>query len=157
MKAKDGKIQIPDNQGRIQEINVNGKSAAELRDLALGYIGNRYDDQLKVNVWGNTGGFKNLQPQVESAISGYDAAIEAQNKAIIEAKTKLTGPLSDTEKDKLKDSIKAAENQLLQITQMKQSLQDNPVGALVFLEKQKESMYHMKPLTYLFVLSKALS
>lgn len=137
MKAKDGKIQIPDNQGRIQEITVNGKSAAELRDLALGYIGNRYDDQLKVNVWGNTGGFKNLQPQVESAISGYDAAIEAQNKAIIEAKTKLTGPLSDTEKDKLKDSIKAAENQLLQITQMKQSLQDNPVGALVFLEKQK--------------------
>lgn len=137
MKAKDGKIQIPDNQGRIQEITVNGKSAAELRDLALGYIGNRYDDQLKVNVWGNTGGFKNLQPQVESAISGYDAAIEAQNKAIIEAKTKLTGPLSDAEKDKLKDSIKAAENQLLQITQMKQSLQDNPVGALVFLEKQK--------------------
>ena len=54
MKAKDGKIQIPDNQGRIQEITVNGKSAAELRDLALGYIGNRYDDQLKVNVWGNT-------------------------------------------------------------------------------------------------------
>ena len=137
LKAKDGKIQIPDNQGRIQEITVNGKSAAELRDLALGYIGNRYDDQLKVNVWGNTGGFKNLQPQVESAISGYDAAIEAQNKAIIEAKTKLTGPLSDAEKDRLKDSIKTAENQLLQITQMKQSLQDNPVGALVFLEKQK--------------------
>ena len=137
MKAKDGKIQIPDDQGRIKEITINGKSAAELRDLALGYIGDRYDDQLKVNVWGNTGGFKNLQPQVESAISGYDATIEAQNKAIIEAKTKLTGPLSDEEKDKLKDSIKSAENQLLQITQMKQSLQNNPVGALVFLEKQK--------------------
>ena len=137
MKAKDGKIQIPDDQGRIKEITINGKSASELRDLALGYIGDRYDDQLKVNVWGNTGGFKNLQPQVESAISGYDATIEAQNKAIIEAKTKLTGPLSDEEKDKLKDSIKSAENQLLQITQMKQSLQNNPVGALVFLEKQK--------------------
>ena len=137
MKAKDGKIQISDNQGRIKEITINGKSASELRDLALGYIGDRYDDQLKVNVWGNTGGFKNLQPQVESAISGYDATIEAQNKAIIEAKTKLTGPLSDEEKDKLKDSIKSAENQLLQITQMKQSLQNNPVGALVFLEKQK--------------------
>ena len=137
MKAKDGKIQIPDEHGRIKEITINGKSSQELRDLALGYIGNRYDDQLKVNVWGNTGGFKNLQPQIESAISGYDATIEAQNKAIIEAKTKLTGPLSEAEKDKLKDSIKAAENQLLQITQMKQSLQDNPVGALVFLEKQK--------------------
>lgn len=137
MKAKDGKIQIPDEHGRIKEITINGKSSQELRDLALGYIGNRYDDQLKVNVWGNTGGFKNLQPQIESAISGYDTTIEAQNKAIIEAKTKLTGPLSEAEKDKLKDSIKAAENQLLQITQMKQSLQDNPVGALVFLEKQK--------------------
>ncbi len=137
MKAKDGKIQIPDEHGRIKEITINGKSSQELRDLALGHIGNRYDDQLKVNVWGNTGGFKNLQPQIESAISGYDATIEAQNKAIIEAKTKLTGPLSEAEKDKLKDSIKSAENQLLQITQMKQSLQDNPVGALVFLEKQK--------------------
>lgn len=137
MKAKDGKIQIPDEHGRIKEITINGKSSQELRDLALGYIGNRYDDQLKVNVWGNTGGFKNLQPQIESAISGYDATIEAQNKAIIEAKTKLTGPLSDAEKDVLKDSIKAAENQLLQLNQMKQSLQDNPVGALVYLEKQK--------------------
>ena len=137
LKAKDGKIQIPDEQGRIKEITINGKTSQELRDLALGYIGSRYDDQLKVNVWGNTGGFKNLQPQIESAISGYDATIEAQNKAIIEAKTKLTGPLSDAEKDVLKDSIKAAENQLLQINQMKQSLQDNPVGALVYLEKQK--------------------
>ena len=137
MKAKDGKIQIPDEHGRIKEITINGKSSQELRDLALGYIGNRYDDQLKVNVWGNTGGFKNLQPQIESAISGYDATIEAQNKAIIEAKTKLTGPLSDAEKDVLKDSIKAAENQLLQLNQMRQSLQDNPVGALVYLEKQK--------------------
>ena len=137
LKAKDGKIQIPDEHGRIKEITINGKSSQELRDLALGYIGNRYDDQLKINVWGNTGGFKNLQPQIESAISGYDATIEAQNKAIIEAKTKLTGPLSDAEKDVLKDSIKAAENQLLQLNQMKQSLQDNPVGALVYLEKQK--------------------
>lgn len=137
LKTKDGKIQLPDEQGRIKEITINGKSSQELRDLALGYIGSRYDDQLKINVWGNTGGFKNLQPQIESAISGYDATIEAQNKAIIEAKTKLTGPLSDAEKDVLKDSIKAAENQLLQLNQMKQSLQDNPVGALVYLEKQK--------------------
>lgn len=138
MKAKDGKIQIPDNQGRIQEVTINGKSAQELRDIALGLMGSQYDNQFKINVWGNTGGFKNLDAHMASAVAGYETNISEKTKHLAELKAKMSGPLSETEKNAMSDKVKAAENDLLQTTQMRDMLKSgDPINSLVFLEKQK--------------------
>lgn len=137
--AKDGVVQLPDpnNPGQIIETTINGKSANELRQLALGYIGDRYNDQLKVNVWGNTGGFKQMEPQVQSAIQSYDSVIGTKNKELIEIQTKLTGNLSNADKENLKQQAKSLENDINEHNQMKGLLESNPVGALVYLEKNK--------------------
>lgn len=137
--AKDGVTTLPDpdNPGQLIQVTLNGKSANELRQLALGYMGDRYNDQLKVNVWGNTGGFKEIGTQVKSAVSSYDTVIGAKSKELVEIQSKLTGILSNEDKELYKSQAKSLENDINEHTQMKGMLESNPVGALVYLEKNK--------------------
>lgn len=141
MKAKDGVIELqdPNTPGRIIKHTINGRSSEELRQLALGFLGTKYDDQLRVNVWGQTGGFKNLEPMVQSAVGEYNSDIQNKTMVLSELRAKMTGPVSQQELEEMKAQEKALENSILTTRQMRDSIQNNPVNSLIFLEKNKIS------------------
>lgn len=153
LKAKDGVIEMPVMQaevgadgkptgrqvatGQIQKVTLNGKSANELRQMALGFMGSKYDSQLKINSWGNTGGFKNIQATLEPTLAGYSGMITQKSKELADAKSKLTGNPTDEERAVLENQVKALENDVLAASSMRDNIQKDPVGALVYLEKEK--------------------
>ena len=136
--AKDGVTQMPDpqNPGRMIEVTLNGKSADELRQLAMGYIGNRYDSQIKINTWGSTGGFKEIEARIAPTVAKYDSMINERNTELAEVKSKLTGRITESERSYLQDQVKSLENGIMGAQSMKESLTKDPVGALVYLEKE---------------------
>lgn len=132
----EGKIQVR-NTGRMRKTTINGLSAQELRDVAYNFMGNRFDNQIRINAWGNSGGFQNMDAIVRNATAQYDALIDVRNKEIAEAEALLTGKASDDDKEAIKLRIRALKNEVISANEMKTTMVQNPEGALTFLEKQK--------------------
>lgn len=137
--SKDGVTMMPDpnNPGQMIQVTLNGKSANELRQIALGYMGNKFDNQLKINTWGGTNGFRDIQSRLEPTITGYSGLINQKSRELADAKSKLTGNISAEEKSKLQDQIKSLENDVLTASSMRDAIQQDPVSSLVYLEKEK--------------------
>lgn len=143
--AKDGVIQtqaIDPNTGQVipgqmRVVTVNGKSAAEIREIAMGMMGDKYNPQLRVNAWGSTGGFSNLEGIKENATQHYEDIIDTYDKSIDEYKTKLTGNISENDKEVLKNTIKQLENQKLNYEAQRDAFDKDPVSGLVAMERDK--------------------
>lgn len=137
--SKDGVSMMPDpnNPGQMIQVTLNGKSANELRQIAMGYIGNRYDNQIRINTWGDTGGFKNIESALAPTITGFSNVINQKSRELADAKSKLTGNVTDAEKAKLQDQVKALENDVLSASTMRDNIQKDPVSSLVYLQKEK--------------------
>jgi hypothetical protein len=137
--SRDGVTMIPDpnNPGQMIQVTLNGKSANELRQIAMGYLGNKFDNQLKINSWGSTNGFRDIQNSLEPTITGYSNVINQRSKELANVKSQLTGNITAAERTKLQDQVKALENDVLSASTMRDNIQRDPVGALVYLEKQK--------------------
>lgn len=135
-KAKDGVIEIPDNQGRIQKITTNGKSASELREIALGLMGDRYNQQFTINTWGKYGGFKNIQGASEQVSGYYDKLINANTQDIAEYKAQISGgKLSPADLEKAQAAVKQLENQRLLNQNNKNAFLKDPISGLIAMEK----------------------
>ena len=151
--AKNGKIQVPvmtdelDGSGKptgnkvrtgeMREVTVNGLSAQELRDVAINFVGNRFDNQLRINSWGSTGGFQNMEGIVESANARYDQLIAKRTKEKAELESQLTGKVSDAEKESIENKIVALNQDIINSTDMKKAFSTNPEAALMYIEKER--------------------
>lgn len=136
-KAKDGSYEYEVSPGKLAKVTVNGKSAAELREIALGLMGDKYNQQFTINTWGKYGGFKNIEGASEQVNSYYDNLVLAHDKDIEEYKSQLTGGKLSPENIKLtEDKIKALENQRLAIQNNKSRFAQDPVSGLVAMEKE---------------------
>jgi hypothetical protein len=137
--SKDGVTMMPNPNapGQMIEVTLNGKSANELRQIAMGYIGNRYDNQLKINTWGGTNGFRDIESRLEPTLTGYTNLINQKSKELADAKSRLTGNLTAEEKSALQDQVKSLENEVLSASSMRDGIERDPVSSLVFLEKEK--------------------
>lgn len=137
--AKDGVTMLPypNNPGQMIQVTLNGKSANELRQIAMVFLGNRYDNQLKINTWGNTNGFRDIQNSLAPTITGFTNVINQKSRELADAKSRLTGNITDEEKAKLQDQIKGLENDVLSASTMRDNIERDPVSSLVYLEKEK--------------------
>lgn len=136
-KAKDGSYEYEVSPGKLAKVTVNGKSAAELREIALGLMGDKYNPQFTINTWGKYGGFKNIEGASEQVNGYYDNLVTAHNKDIEEYKSQLTGGKLSPENIKItEDKIKALENQKLIIQNNKGRFAQDPVSGLVAMEKE---------------------
>lgn len=137
-KAKDGVVEYidPANPGYKQVVTINGKSASELRQIALGMMGDKYNPQFTINTWGKYGGFKNIEGTSEQVNSYYDNLISAQNKDISEYQALISGgKLPENQIEEYKNKIKEIENQKLLTQNSKASFQKDPISGLVAMEK----------------------
>ena len=135
-KAKDGSYEYEVAPGKLAKVTVNGKSAAELREIALGMMGDRYNPQFTINAWGKHGGFKNLEGATQNVSTYYDGLVTATNKDITDLQAQLTsGKLAPSKVDEIKDRIKALENQKLVTQNNKNIFLKDPVSGLVAMEK----------------------
>lgn len=136
-KAKDGSYEYEVMPGKLQKVTVNGKSASELREIALGLMGDKYNQQFTINSWGKHGGFKNIEGTTEQMNSYYDNLVNAHNQDIEEYKAQISGgKLSEDAIAQKNASIKALENQKLLIQNNKINFQKDPISGLVAMEKE---------------------
>ena len=151
--AKNGKVQIPVMKdvldsagnptgekvrtGEVQEVTVNGLSSQELRDVAINFMGNRFDNQIKINSWGSTGGFQNMDAVVQGATQQYDVLISKRTAEQAELESQLTGKISDEDREKTLTKIQSLKNEIISAREMQQGMLANPEGALMFIEKNK--------------------
>lgn len=134
--SKNGSYQYEVSPGRLMQVTVNGKSAAELREIALGLMGDKYNQQFTINSWGKYGGFKNIEGAQENMNSYYSNLINAHTQDIEGYKAQLSGGrLSDSKVGELQEKIKNLENQKLTIQNNLSSFQKDPISGLVAMEK----------------------
>lgn len=151
--AKNGTIQVPVMQaeldangvptgkqirtGELKTVTINGMSSNELQSIAMNFMGNKYDDQIKISTWANTGGFKNMEPIIGRANQQYQAIVTQKTKELADLNSLKTGNVTEEERALLDNKIKSIESEILDTRGMQASLASNPQGALIFLEKQR--------------------
>lgn len=151
--AKNGTIQVPVMQaeldadgvptgkqvrtGEMKTVTINGMSANELQNIAMNFMGNKYDDQIKISTWANTGGFKNMEPIIGKANQQYQSIVTQKTKELADLNSLKTGNITEEEKALLDNKIKSIESEILDTKGMQASLVSNPQGSLIFLEKQR--------------------
>lgn len=151
--AKNGVIEVPEMvpetdengaptgrevaSGRMIKTTINGLSANQLQGIAMSYMGTKYDAQININNWGNTGGFKNIEPVIARANQQYESIITEKSKELAHLNSLKTGSITEEQKAVIDNNIKTIESQILDSKQMQSNLAQNPQGALVFLEKQR--------------------
>lgn len=135
--TKEGVYEYLDGKGMKQVIKVNGKSPAEIRQIAMGLIGNKYDQQIGIDAWAKAVGMTSSGEYANYVMQGYQEMIQSRQNEYNHISQELTKNLPQEKKDELMGLQKGLEYEIQNLKMSQQAAMKNPEAVGRDLEKMR--------------------